>query len=660
MKVYLLFRDRDFDFGADLPVGHQDLIEDLELTTLLQAMAAGDKFLLQVSTKVLLACLQDPEAIRYRQQVLADCLVAPEVIREMYAVAVGALDDRRHLWGYGGSYQSASSNLSGAVAYLEAYVARLRQLRRIAGEHAGTFRSEGLRTLCATLQRELDDEYFEEISDHLKHLRFRAGVLISAELDRDNSGTGFTLRAPADTRRRWTQRLGIGPRTTYSFTIPPRDEAGGQILEDLTSRGINLVANAAAQSADHIGSYFTMLRIELGFYVSCLNLAGRLAAKGAPVTVPDLAPPSPSVFSCTDLRDACLELQSPSPVVGNDVQADGKSLVIITGANSGGKSTFMRSVGVAQLMMQCGLFVTAEAFRAGVASGIFTHFIREEDAGMTSGRLDDELRRMSIIAAHIRPHCLMLFNESFAGTNEREGSEIGYQVVRALLDADITVFFVTHRFDFAERFQQQRARSTLFLRAERQPDGRRNYKLAVKEPLPTSFGEDLYYRLGAWLDEDKAIAARRGLASRLPEHRSARADVPQLGRQQARDPATWPRSAPPLGLVLGLLHDRVVIVRPGPARALVVQRAGAARRLARRLARRAPAGPERHQRPPQQQDLVLVHLGQRSITCAWSYRDRWRHLRGIRRVPPPLGYRIAGPGLRLDAVPNSGTIEADG
>ena len=505
MKVYLLHQDRDFDVADGLPPGHQDLMQDLELTTLLRAMAAGDKFLFEVSAKALLASLHDPEAIRYRQRVLADCLTQPDVIREMYAVAVGALEDKRHLWGYGGSYQTPPSNLSGAVRHLEAYVARLRQLRKIADDHAGNFRSDGMRTLFATLQRELDDGYFEEISYHLKQLRFRAGVLISAELDRDNSGINFALRAPGEARRRWTERLGIGPRTTYSFTLAPRDEAGGQILEDLTSRGINLVANAAAQSADHIGSYFTMLRTELGFYVSCLNLADRLAAKGAPVTVPDPAQPSALTFSCTDLRDACLELQSPDPVVGNDVQADGKSLVIITGANSGGKSTFLRSVGVAQLMMQCGLFVTAGSYRADAARGIFTHFIREEDPGMTSGRLDNELWRMSAIADHIGPHCLMLFNESFAGTNEREGSEIGHQVVRALLDAQIKVFFVTHRFDFADRFHRRHARSTLFLRAERHPDGRRNYKLAVKEPLPTSFGEDLYYRLGAWLEEDETF-----------------------------------------------------------------------------------------------------------------------------------------------------------
>jgi hypothetical protein len=61
------------------------------------------------------------------------------------------------------------------------------------------------------------------------------------------------------------RQLRIGPRSSYFFTLAPRDEAGARILEDLTGRGINLVANAAAQSADHIGSYFTMLRAELAF-----------------------------------------------------------------------------------------------------------------------------------------------------------------------------------------------------------------------------------------------------------------------------------------------------------------------------------------------------------------------------------------------------------
>jgi DNA mismatch repair ATPase MutS len=503
MKAHLLYRDRDFDFTASLPPGHHELIQDLELVTLLRAMAGGDKFCYETSQKVLLACLPDPEAIRYRQQVLADCLARPEVIREMYAIATAAVDDKRTLWGYGGNYQTPSSNLSGAVSQLVAHTARLRQLRTIADDNAEEFRSDGVTALLATLRRELDDEYFAEIGVRLKELRFRSGVLMSAELDRNNSGINFVLR-DAGGRRPWRERLGIGSRSSYSFTLDPRDEAGGQILSDLTSRGINLVANAAAQSADHIASFFTMLRGELGFYVGCLNLRDELAAKGVPVAVPEPAAPSSLVFGCADLRDTCLALQSPDPVVGNDVTADGRPLVIITGANSGGKSTFLRSVGLAQLMMQCGLFVTARSYTADAATMIFSHFIREEDPSMTSGRLDDELWRMSAIVDALGPHGLVLFNESFAGTNEREGAEIGYQIVRALLDTQVRVFFVTHRYEFAERFRREHAATTLFLRAGRQSDGQRNYKLATADPLPTSFGEDLYYRLGGWLEEDKS------------------------------------------------------------------------------------------------------------------------------------------------------------
>lgn len=509
MKAYLLYEGQDFDFDADLPASHNDVISDLELTTLLQAMAQGDNFLFEISKKVLLASLEDPEAIRYRQHVLADFLAEPDILREMYAIARGALEDKRGMWGY--SSRFPSSILSAAVHQLEALVIRMEGLRQIADRHLEKFRSDGLRTLLRTLQRELDDEYFETVNYHLGQLKFRRGELISMELDRDNSGVGYVLRS-GQAKSTWKERLGIGPRSSYSFTIPPRDEAGAAALADMTSRGINLVANAAAQSADHITSYFTMLRAELGFYVSCVNLHEQLAAKDLRAVFPDPAPREETRLSFTDLRDTALALRAEGPVVGNDVEADGKSMVIVTGANSGGKSTFLRSVGLAQLMMQSGMFVVADAYRASVCRRVFTHFIREEDASMTSGRLDEELARMSSIADEIGPGCLMLFNESFAATNEREGSEIARQVVRALLEAGIRVIYVTHQYDFAESFTHQHAESTLFLRAEREVDGQRSFKLVVAEPLSTSFGEDLYLRLGGWLDEED----RAGTAQPVP------------------------------------------------------------------------------------------------------------------------------------------------
>ena len=151
------------------------------------------------------------------------------------------------------------------------------------------------------------------------------------------------------------------------------------------------------------------------------------------------------------------------------MNADGKSLVMITGANQGGKSTLLRSLGLAHLMMQSGMFVGAQAFRASVCVGVFTHYKREEDATMQSGKLDEELARMSEIAGQITPGSILLCNESFASTNEREGSEIARQVVRAMLDRQIKVFFVTHMYDLAHGFHAQGLDTALFLRAERQP-----------------------------------------------------------------------------------------------------------------------------------------------------------------------------------------------
>jgi DNA mismatch repair ATPase MutS len=111
---------------------------------------------------------------------------------------------------------------------------------------------------------------------------------------------------------------------------------------------------------------------------------------------------------------------------------------------------------------------------------------------MQSGKLDEELSRMSDIVDHIRGDALILFNESFAATNEREGSEIGRQIVQALLDKRIKVFFVTHLFDLARSFYEQQQADALFLRPERQDDGTRTFRLYEGEPLQTSFGEDVY------------------------------------------------------------------------------------------------------------------------------------------------------------------------
>jgi DNA mismatch repair ATPase MutS len=297
--------------------------------------------------------------------------------------------------------------------------------------------------------------------------------------------------------------------SSYSFQIPPRDDAGFRALGDMRRRGLNEVANAVAQSADHVRGFFRALRSELAFYVGCLNLAERLTAKEEPICIPEVVGGSEPVFAVTGLYDMALSLHLEARTVGNDVTANGKRLVFVTGANQGGKSTFLRSVGQAKLMMQAGMFVPAVSFRARTASGVFTHYKREEDASMERGKLAEELARMRDIADQIRPDALLLCNESFASTNEREGSEIGRQVARAMTECGVDVFYVTHLYDLAHSFETETGGEVLFLRAERLPDGRRSFKLRPAAPLDTSFGADLYREiLGVSESETEPVEAR--------------------------------------------------------------------------------------------------------------------------------------------------------
>jgi hypothetical protein len=481
------------------------LTQDLELETVWQAMAAGDDYLYETARRVLLSPLAEPDEIRYRQRVLADCLDRREVVRRLYELAQEGVTAERQagsLW----SGATPSMILRRSVDVLTLHLDVLRRLRHLAEEEREGFRSEGFRRLFSMLEQELDDEYLAAVEQHLGELEFRHGLLQTARLGKGFKGRDYVVRREREPS--WAERVLLGRRSSgYSFQIHPRDEAGARALEDLRARGLNEVASAVAESAEHVRSFFTMLKLELAFYLGCLNLHERLAAKGEPTCFPEPLAADAVSLVARGIYDVSLTLHLEQPTVGNDVDADGKALVVITGANQGGKSTLLRALGLAQLMLQAGMFVGASSFRASVCTGLFTHYKREEDETMAGGKLEEELRRMRELARGLRPHCLLLCNESFASTNEREGSEIAGQIVRALLERRLKVFYVTHLYELARGLYEERRDDGLFLRAERGSDGERPYRLREGAPLPTSFGEDSYRRVFADAPDPEAEAA---------------------------------------------------------------------------------------------------------------------------------------------------------
>ncbi len=516
MKAFLLFKDKDLDpkqilmqrerkpraWETDeklslkqfLPWNEEALTKDLGLDILLSKMADGDNFLYETGKIIVLSSLTDAETILYRQGILNDCMTNEQLVRDLYRLLIDAIEKEKasHWWGL---FSSPSSILHESLDKLKMFTEMLRKLRDYAEQNEEKFASEGFIKLFKTLRQELNDEYLSVIEEHFRQLEFEDGVLINAELGRGNKGTNYILNRPYEDKRNWFDRLMQKKLPGYTFEVSPRDEAGSRALYELRNQGLNLVANALAQSADHVLNFFHALRTELAFYIGCLNLRLHLAELNEQVCFPVPVKCGERMMSFTGLYDVNLALSAEKKVVSNNLHAIDKILFIITGANTGGKSTFLRSIGISQLMMQAGMFVPAESFKAEVHESIITHFKREEDTAMESGKFDEELSRMNEIVNNIKPGSIILLNESFAATNEREGSEIAKQITKALIESRIKVIFVTHQYEFAHGFFEKKMPDAIFLRAERLEDGTRSFRVLEGEPLQTSYGEDLYEKI---------------------------------------------------------------------------------------------------------------------------------------------------------------------
>lgn len=361
------------------------------------------------------------------------------------------------------------------------------------------FTSPGMRAFYDRLISDYSYEFVEKIKASINEMNFLTTggeITFSAVVGQGLKSTDIIVNHL--TREEFKKRKTNGLATILYYKLIKRnvillDESQlAHEVREMEAAGLAHIMKLYQNFIKELSSFFESLHFQLAFYIGCANLKNRLTQMNIPTNMPAVMNMEFDFFKFRGLYDLSMAIYNRSMPVSNDLDTEEMQLFLITGANQGGKSTYLRSIGIAQIMLQSGMFVPAAYYCNGLFDGIFTHFTRREDTAMNSGKLDEELNRMSHILNDITPNSLLMMNESFATTTEREGSKIASDVVKALYENGTRMLLVTHLFEFTRAMYEQKLEKARFLSAQRLPDGTRTYKILEQEPERTSYGLDLY------------------------------------------------------------------------------------------------------------------------------------------------------------------------
>jgi len=524
------------------------IVQDLGLGTLFLAAAKeieleegkvkyireADSFLEETMKKVMMVPLRTKEEILYRQEILRDCLAEEKFICRLYELSSEILAKwdklgRRAKTGAGG--RDTVGNLITEIHVLQLFVSGLGEVKKLFEQASGRLSARGFRALYERLCGEFTDAYEADLKKLLADISFfgnekeagEEGNRRKVEKPRIVMGCGvgeglrldaFRLEAVATELRKNRSPNSTISRaqdylsslTTESFSVRKEMALSAQAAQ-MEYGVVQYLISCCRSFFDTFGTFFDQLRFQAAFYRGAVTLKHYMDRYEISYCYPEVGTGRDLHFQ--ELRELVMGIEQKLEPVGNTCEISGRLLLIVTGANQGGKSTFLRSIGIAQVMLQCGLMVAAESFESGIFPSLFTHFTRREDSEMNSGRLDEELGRMSRIVDHLDGASLVLLNESFATTTEKEGSVIAYDVVKALTEAGVKILTVTHLLSFAQRIYEEAGQNgdseVEFLSAQRMENGKRTFRMIQHAPELTSFGLDLY---------EEIVEGKRGKDSR--------------------------------------------------------------------------------------------------------------------------------------------------
>jgi DNA mismatch repair ATPase MutS len=201
-----------------------------------------------------------------------------------------------------------------------------------------------------------------------------------------------------------------------------------------------------AERASYLDETIGRFDREVQFFLAYLAYIAPLKASGLEFCFPRVSARAKDVAvgSGFDLALASKLVTESRTVVCNDVRLTSpERILVVSGPNNGGKTTYARMFGQLHYLASLGLPVPGRHARLFLPDRIFTHFEREEDIATLRGKFEDELVRIREILDQTTGQSVLVMNESFGSTTLRDALLVGTEVVGQIIDLDALCVFVT-------------------------------------------------------------------------------------------------------------------------------------------------------------------------------------------------------------------------
>jgi len=386
----------------------------------------------------------DREVILFRQAVLKDLIRNPHFLDKCDAFCKRLKNNvpvRRNIW------------LPAVPVYknLEEYIGILEtnyQVICTSNLRAETeFHADALVQLAHFLENDEYKEKLREIIGLLKEVLASGAIRYRPEYTFGQVMESVSIQGLYQENTYVTKEKGLLKKKVVDkdYLIPAENIILYNNMDEIYAKTIVKLCDFASRLNAEIVSAFKRIQREIPYYRAGVRLYEMYRSLDIPVCLPQVEEGCGAGMEFGGLYP--VQLLAKKPV--NEIQSNSYSnkegrIAIVTGHNSGGKTTFLQAVGIAQLMMQLGFYVPAAFYRAEAAPFIGSLFAGNEDADTIYGKLEQELTAIKRMAGRIKEGSLLLMNEILGTTSEKEGADIAGEVLQAFSHTHSHMIFVTH------------------------------------------------------------------------------------------------------------------------------------------------------------------------------------------------------------------------